>query len=100
MRYDTPIYFQRITQGVYDPETGDYGDEIAEETCVYADVTSAGANTLNLVYGEIKEGSLVVRLRQHYTDTFNRIRIGDKQYRVDLERKLRTGHVFTVSEVK
>ena len=33
------------------------------------------------------------------TRTDNRIRIGDKQYGVDDERKLRTKHVLIVSEV-
>ena len=27
MRYDTPVYFQEITPGKYDPETGDYKED-------------------------------------------------------------------------
>ena len=27
MRYDTPIYFQKITQGAYNPDTGNYGPD-------------------------------------------------------------------------
>lgn len=100
MRYDTPVYFQKITQGIYEPSTGNYGEDAIEETCIYADVTSAGAKTLNLVYGEIKEGGLVIRLQSYYKAAFNRIRIGEQQYRVDFERKLRQGHVFVVSEVQ
>ena len=32
MRYDTPIYFQLIRQGIYDPKTGDYADSDPVET--------------------------------------------------------------------
>lgn len=100
MRYDTPIFFQKITQGEYDPRRGDYAPDTVEETKVYADVTSAGTDTLKLVYGDIKQDALVIRLQNHYNGTFNRIRVGDKQYRVDFSRKLRVKQVYVVSEVK
>lgn len=99
MRYDTPIYFQLIRQGIYDPKTGDYADSDPVETKVYADVTDTSTDTKQILYGDIKRNSKVVRLQQHYTRTYNRIRIGDKQYGVDDERKLRTKHVLIVSEV-
>ena len=99
MRYDTPIYFQLIRQGIYDPKTGDYADSDPVETKVYADVTDTSTDTKQILYGDIKRNSKVIRLQQHYTRTSNRIRIGDKQYGVDDERKLRTKHVLIVSEV-
>lgn len=99
MRYDTPIYFQLIRQGIYDPKTGDYADSDPVETKVYADVTNTSTDTKQILYGDIKRNSKVIRLQQHYTRTYNRIRIGDKQYGVDDERKLRTKHVLIVSEV-
>ena len=99
MRYDTPIYFQLIRQGIYDPKTGDYADSDPVETKVYADVTDTSTDTKQILYGDIKRNSKVIRLQQHYTRTYNRIRIGDKQYGVDDERKLRTKHVLIVSEV-
>lgn len=100
MRYDTPIYFQSITQGDYDSRRGDYAPDTIEETEVYADVTSAGTDILKLVYGDIKQDALVIRLQNHYSNTFNRIRIDDKQYRVDFSRKLRVKQIFIVSEVQ
>lgn len=99
MRYDTPIYFQLIRQGIYDPKTGDYADSDPVETKVYADVTDTSTDIKQILYGDIKRNSKVIRLQQHYTRTYNRIRIGDKQYGVDDERKLRTKHVLIVSEV-
>ena len=99
MRYDTPVFFQRVQPGEYDQKTGDYGPDTITETKKYASVTSSGVNTLQLVYGEIRQGSLVVRLQQHYKEPFDRIRIGEKLYKADLSRPLRNGHTFVVSEV-
>lgn len=100
MRFDTPIYMQKITHGEYDAAKGDYADDFIDETCVYADVTNTGTDVMHLVYGEIRQGCLTIRLQNHYLKTFNRIRVGDKQYRVDFERKLRTKQTFIVSEVQ
>lgn len=99
MRYDTPIYFQLIRQGIYDPKTGDYADGDPVETKVYADVTDTSTDTKQILYGDIKRNSKVIRLQQHYTKTYNRIRIDEKQYIVDFERKLRTKQILVVSEV-
>ena len=99
MRYDTPIYFQLIRQGIYDPKTGDYADSDPVETKVYVDVTDTSTDTKQILYGDIKRNSKVIRLQQHYTKTYNRIRIGEKQYIVDFERKLRTKQILVVSEV-
>lgn len=100
MRFDTPVYMQKVTAGEYDPDTGDYADEKIEETCVYASVNSTGVDTLKLVYGDIRQGSLIVRLQSHYKEPFDTIRIGAKRYKVDFARKLRTKHTFIVSEVQ
>jgi hypothetical protein len=98
VRFDTPIYFQRISTE-YDATTGNYR-EIPVEEKRFAAVTSSSTQTLNLVYGEIRQGSLTLRLQTHYTKPFVRIRIGKKFYRVDANRKLRQKHTFVVSEVQ
>lgn len=87
MRFDTPVYFQKITKGEYDASTGNYGDDIVEEALRYADVTD-------------KQGSLTVRLQKHYNEPFDRLRIGSAFYKVDSSRKLRAKHVLVVSEVQ
>ena len=53
MRYDTPIYFQRVTAGAYDPETGDYGSDTVTEAARYAAVMDTRTETMQLVYGEL-----------------------------------------------
>lgn len=100
MRYDTPVYFQKIVSGKYDAATGDYGEDAVTEEKKYADVTDAGTDTLNLVYGEIKQGVRVIRLQRQYPGVFDRIRIGRKVYRVDFSRNFRVKQVFVVSEVQ
>ena len=100
MRYDTPIYFQRVTQGKYNPKTGNYADNVIEEVKVYANVTDTGTETLRLIYGQLKQGSKVVRLQNSYDHVFDSIRIGDNVYKVDFARRLKPKAVFVVSEVQ
>ena len=100
MRCDTEVFLQSVMTGEYNESTGDYEDDIIYEEKRHASVTDTGTDTMNLVYGAIKQGSKTVRLQMHYKKTFDRIRIGNALYRVDFERKLRTKHVFVVSEVQ
>lgn len=100
MRYDTPIYFQSITQGAYDPETGDYQEDVIEETRRYAAVGNTGTETLKLLYGSIQQGSLTIHLQNHYDAPFSRIRVGKAIYQVDFSRRLRLKHIFVVLEVQ
>lgn len=100
MRYDTPIYFQRITPGEYEADIGNYADDTVEETPRYASVMNTGEETLRLVYDGPKQGSLTIQIQNHYTEPFDRIRVGEKVYSVDYSRELRTKHVFVVSEVQ
>ena len=100
MRFDTPVYFQFVMRGEYDENTGDYADDVVVEEMVFADVTNAGEKAMTLHYGRIKEGALVVRLQNHYKNTFHRIRIGDKLYNVDFCRNLSLKQTFIVSEVQ
>lgn len=100
MRYDTPVYFQKITPGEYDPKTGNYADDTVEETMRYASIMDTGTDMLKLVYDGPKQGSLTIQLQTHYTDPFDRIRVGKNVYSVDYSRELRTKQVFVVSEVQ
>ena len=100
MRFDTPVYFQKITKGEYDASTGNYSNDIVEETLRYANVTDTGTQSLMLIYGTIKQGSLTVRLQNHYNEPFDRLRIGSAFYKVDSSKRLRMKHILIVSEVQ
>lgn len=97
MRYDTPIFFQLITPGEYDTASGNHGPDVVAETQKRASVTDSGVQTLQLIYGELRQGSKTIRMQRPYTDPFDRIRIGDKTYRVDFARHQKS---FVVSEVQ
>ena len=99
MRFDTPVYFQKLIKGELDPETGDYLNDDIEEIKRFASVTDSGTKTLQLVYGNLKEGSKVVRLQRRYEEPFDTIRIGGKVYTVDFSRSP-SRHAFVVSEVQ
>lgn len=100
MRFDMPVYFQKITKGEYDASTGNYSNDIVEETLRYANVTDTGTQSLILIYGTIKQESLTVRLQNHYNEPFDRLRIGSAFYKVDSSKKLRMKHILIVSEVQ
>lgn len=99
MRLDTPIYFQSITKGAYNANTGDYEPDSIAEVKTYADVTDAREDALTLIYGKLKQGAKVVRLLRPLPlhMSFDRIRIGDKLYIVDFSRR---NKAFYVSEVR
>lgn len=99
MRYDTQIFFQKSSPGEYDTETGNYEEDNVKEELRYASVMDTKTKMLKLVYGSIKQGSLTLHIQNHYKEKFDHIRIGEKIYKVDYTRKLRTKQTFIVSEV-
>ena len=101
MRYDTPVYFQEITPGKYDPETGDYKEDTIQETKRLASVVNTGEETLKLLYGSVKQDSLTYPASKSLLHApFSRIRIGEAIYQVHVSRKLRVKHTLIVSEVQ
>lgn len=100
MRYDTPIIFRRLVTGAYDADTGDYADDTYVDTKVYGSVMDTNTQTMNLVYGGIKQGSLTIHVQNHVDIAFDQLIIGNKKYRVDYTRQLRTKQSFIVSEVQ
>lgn len=99
MRYDTPIFFQRVLPGEYDSKTGNYAADQVTEVRKMASVMDTRAEIMQIVYGGIRQGSVTVQLQNHYQKPFDRIRIGNTTYRVDYTRKLRVKQTFILSEV-
>ena len=100
MRYDTEIFFQCAIPGTYNPSTGNYDRDNYTEELKMASVMDTQTETMKLVYGSIKQGSLSIHLQNHYDKPFDSIRIGSKRYKVDLSRKLRVKQSYVVSEVQ
>lgn len=100
MRFDTPVYFRSIKRGEYNAATGDYLPDTPVEVRRMASVTSTGKTTVQLIYGAMQQGSFTVRLQRPYKEPFDDIRIGEKLYKVDMSRPLRTKMAFVVHEVQ
>ena len=100
MRYDTPIYFESVSPGGYDEETGNYGEPEVRSVRKLASVISTSEERMMLIYGSIRSGSMTVTLQTAYTEPFDRIRIGQKSYKVDREQKLRQKQAFVISEIQ
>lgn len=100
MRYDTPIFFQTIKQGSYDPTTGNYGPQTTFETQRMASVYDTSATMMQLIYGRVREGSVTAHIQNHYNQAFDRIRIGEKVYKAEKMRKLRCKQTFVLTEVQ
>lgn len=100
MRYDTPIYFEKLSPGVYDETVGDYGDPTVVSTKRLASVVNTSEKQMHLIYGGIREGSKTISLLNAYTEVFDRIRVGSKLYTVDRRISLRTKQAFVCSEIQ
>ena len=99
MRYDTQIYFQQIIPGEYDPKTGNYEEDQVMETQRLAAVMETNTETMRILYGAIRQGSVTVHLQNRYEQAYDRIRIGDRVYQVDRRKNLRVKQVLVLTEV-
>lgn len=99
MRYDKVIFFVRETSE-YNAESGDYETTKTQEAARLASVQDTQTETMQVVYGGLKQGSLSIQLQYPYEEAFDYIKCGAKKYRVDYERRLRRKHTFVVSEVQ
>lgn len=99
MRYDRPIVFRKETPGEYDPTTGNYPEPTVQDVTVYGDVMATSSQTVQLVYGGLKEGAVTIHLQNHYTDPFDWILVDGRKYRADRRVRLRVKDAFICSEV-
>ena len=97
MRYDKKIIFQLVTE-VY-KDNGDYSPNVESEHTEYGSIVATDIDTMRLVYGEIREGSLTFSLQNKVDYVYNRLLIDGKQYSVDAHIKQRVKEAFVVSEV-
>ena len=51
MRYDTPIYFEKLSPGAYDETVGDYGDPVVVSAKRLASVVNTSDKQMHLIYG-------------------------------------------------
>lgn len=97
MRYDTPVIFQ-LVEDTYD-SNGDYAETVVEQHTEYASIQNTDAQTMHLVYGEIRQGSITLSLQNYVGYTFNRVFINGKPYTVDQSINLRVKKAYVLSEL-
>ena len=100
MRYDKEIRFIKEAETKYDPKTGNH-EKTAQDTQIkcMASVIDASDKTIQIVYGELREGVLSIQLQNRMEEPFDYILIGSKRYKVDRKRNLRIKQTFIVSEM-
>lgn len=98
MRYDKTVYFVKLGEKTYDSSTGNYTRHPSDRTAVSASVMDTRAETMKLLYGDVRKGALTIQLQNHYLDPYDRIEVDGVQYQVDYARRLPVKHVFFVSE--
>ena len=100
MRFNKPVYFQKITSGEYNANTGNYDSDTIVERVRFADVTDTKTEIVQAMFGDVRKNILTIRLQTPYTEAFNRIRVADKIYKVEYSRALGFKQIFIVSEVQ
>lgn len=97
MRYDTPVIFQQVEDTYL--ANGDYAESVVEQHTEYASIQSTDAQTMHLVYGEIRQGSITLSLQNYIGYKFNRIVVNGKPYTVDQSIDLRFKKAYVLSEI-
>ena len=100
MRYDEEVYFQKVTSGAYNYESGNYDADTVTEFERAASVSNTTVETMRLVYGEIRQGSKTIQLQNLVIEPFDRVRIGEKIYTVDHRKQHRLKETIVLSEVQ
>lgn len=98
MRYDQRIYFVKEGEDEYDYATGDYVTTEPTKHEVWANVSDTGTERMQLIYGNLKQGAITVRIVGKYDKEFDYIQVGDKKYNVDAFRTFRNDQAFNLSE--
>lgn len=97
MRYDTKVIFQ-LVEDTYD-SNGDYSEKVLEQHTEYASIQNTDAQTMHLVYGEIRQGSITLSLQNYVGYTFNKVLVNGKPYTVDQSINLRVKKAYVLSEL-
>ena len=96
MRYDKLVKFQMV-DSVY-TNKGDYEEQILNEYTEYASIVDTDFQTMAIVYGGIKQGSITLHLLNKVKYDFNRIVYEGKVYMVDQVINQRTKQAYILSQ--
>lgn len=97
MRYDRKVLFQ-LVESVYNTSTGDYEEQVTSEHAEYASVVDTDIQTMQILYGGIKQGGITMHLQNKVPYTFNRIMYDGKPYMVDQVINQRVKQAYVLSQ--
>lgn len=96
MRYDKLVKFQMV--GSVYTNKGDYEEQVLNEYTEYASIVDTDFQTMAIVYGGIKQGSITLHLLNKVKYDFNRIVYEGKPYMVDQVINQRTKQAYILSQ--
>ncbi|WP_273478653.1 hypothetical protein [Ignavigranum ruoffiae] len=99
MRYDTPITFESQASSQYDYDLGEWVEGQPQKEIILANVTDLGTKQSVVIFGDIKENALVVRLPFVLNKSYQTITINDKPYKTIKELTLRHKRTLILQEV-
>lgn len=98
MRYDKFVEFIKVTQ-TYNRETGNFDETINVVGSDYASVVATSLETMRIVYGGLKDGSMTITLQHGFAYPYDFVRMDGKMYAVDQHIILYVKQALVVSEV-
>lgn len=96
MRYNKPVYFQKLVKGKYNSDTGNYENDYIDETLQFSSIMDTKTENQKMLYGKPKQGSYTISLHNPYLSDYDSIRIKNRSYQVDYARN---NKIFMVSEM-
>lgn len=101
MRYDTEITFvNKSSESHYDPDLGEYVEGEPFKTITTANVTDLGTERSVKLFGDIREGALVIRTQPLFLiPEWDFIEIDGKSYQLTTARQPFNRNSLVVEEV-
>lgn len=96
MRHDRVIKLIKLPEEVYDDTTGDYTVGPGVEVEKLAHISDTGTQSMNLLYGKIREGAKTFRLKGELVAPFDYIQFGNDIYDVTMRRDVRDSVILHV----
>ena len=85
MRYNKPFYFVSNVGKHYDAELGEWVHGETSRVKKFADITAMSANRQQVIFGDVSNKRLIVRLQRVYRKPYDLLEIDGKSYQVDNE---------------
>ena len=98
MRYDKKVIFVKETGDKYNYSSGNYESGELELEERFCDITDAGAETMNLLYGKVVQGAKIVRVKTKLYDIYDYLLIDGKKYQIQMVQAFRQDQYFHVME--